>query len=115
MADENELDTEEVTLLNEFECTDCGEEMKLLHIKGKYMTVSSAAVPALFGAGGYSIGGSAGLTALGTGIAASWPAAAVAALLGSTAVYVAGATKESLKCPECDSDIEVSNSTPDTY
>ena len=107
MEDGNQLDGEEVTLLNEFECKNCDEDLKLIHLKGKYMAVSDVAVPALFGAGGSSLGGSAGLTALGGGIAASWPAAAVGALLGGTAVYVAGATKDSLKCPECDSDIDV--------
>jgi DNA-directed RNA polymerase subunit RPC12/RpoP len=107
MDSENTLDDEEITLLNEFECSDCGEELKLIHLKGKYVAVSDAAVPALFGAGGYSLGGSVGLTALGGGIAASLPLAAVGAFVGGTAVYVAGETKESLECPECDSNVEI--------
>lgn len=107
MADEEDSQSDEVTVVNDMECGSCGEEIKLLHIRGKYMAVESAAVPALFGAGGYALGSSAGIAALGTAITASWPAAAVGALLGGTAVYVAGATKESLRCPMCESDIEV--------
>lgn len=107
MTEDNRLDDDSIKLINEFKCGNCGEELKLIHIKGKYMAVSSVAAPILFGAGGYSIGGSMGLTALGTGIAASWPVAAVGALLGGTAVYVSGATKDSLRCPECDSDLDV--------
>ncbi len=50
------------------------------------MIVGSAIVPALFGAGGYSLGGSAGIAALGTAASASWPLAAVGALVGTSAV-----------------------------
>ncbi len=94
--------------MNELTCENCNEDLAILHLKGKYMTVESMAVPALFGAGGYSLGGSAGLAALGTATAASWPFAAVGALVGASAVYVAGATKDSLKCPDCEASIEVS-------
>jgi hypothetical protein len=97
----------EISVINTFDCESCGEEIKLLHLKGKYLTVKSMAVPALFGAGGYSLGGSAGIAALGTATAASWPLAAVGALVGGSAIYVAGATKDSLQCPECESNIEL--------
>lgn len=107
MAEKTGLDEDDISVINTFECNSCDEEIKLLHLKGKYMTVSSMAVPALFGAGGYSLGGSAGIAALGTATAASLPFAAVGALVGGSAIYVAGATKESLKCPECESDLEV--------
>jgi hypothetical protein len=98
---------EEVSVLNQFDCASCGEDVSVIHFKGKYMTAGSAIVPALFGAGGYSLGGSAGIAALGTATTASLPLAAVGALVGGSAVYVAGATKESLKCPHCEADIEI--------
>lgn len=103
-----EIDQDDVSILNEFNCESCEEEVALIQFKGKYMTAGSAIVPALFGAGGYSLGGSAGVAALGTAASASWPLAAVGALVGGSAVYVAGATKDSLQCPHCDSDIEIS-------
>lgn len=101
------LDAEEVSVINTFDCEDCEEELSIVHIKGKYMTVGSGLVPVLLGAGGYKLGGVAGIAALGTATTASWPLAAVGALAGGTAVYVAGATKDSLQCPHCESDITV--------
>lgn len=92
-----EIDEEDISILNEFSCSNCEEDITLLHLKGKYMTVKSMSVPALFGAGGYSLGGSAGIAALGTATTASWPLAAVGALVGGSAIYVAGATKDSLQ------------------
>lgn len=103
----SELDERNTSILNEFICDSCETEITLLHLKGKYMTVKSMSVPALFGAGGYSLGGSAGIAALGTATSASWPLAAVGALVGGSAIYVAGATKDSLQCPECESNIDL--------
>ncbi|WP_302080605.1 hypothetical protein [Salinibaculum rarum] len=102
-----EIEEEEVSVINTVDCGSCGEEITLLHLKGKYVTIKSMAVPALFGAGGYSLGGSAGIAALGTAWTASWPLAAVGALVGGSAIYVAGATKDSLQCPDCEVEIEV--------
>jgi hypothetical protein len=72
-----EIDEEDVSVINTFDCNNCREEITLLHLKGKYLTVKSMAVPALFGAGGYTLGGSAGIAALGKAAAASWPFAAL--------------------------------------
>jgi|AntDeeMetageno50_2_1112565.scaffolds.fasta_scaffold13621_1 hypothetical protein len=82
-----EIDQDDVSILNEFDCESCEKGITLIQFKGKYMTAKSAIVPALFGAGGYSLGGSAGIAALGTAASASWPLAAVGALVGSSAVY----------------------------
>lgn len=98
---------DEVSILKTFDCNSCGEEITLLQLKGKYMTVKSMAVPTLVGAGGYSLGGYTGVAALGTAISGSLPFAAVGALVGASAVYVAADTKESLQCPECDSNIDI--------
>lgn len=102
-----ELDEEDISMINTFECESCDEEVSIFHFKGKYMTAGSAIVPALTGAGGYSLGSSAGIVALGTGASASLPLAAVGALVGGSAVYVGGATKDTLQCPHCETDIQV--------
>ena len=98
---------DEISPVDEFDCQNCNEEIQLIQLKGKYLTIPSAAAPALFGAGGYSVGSSAGIAALGTAWSASWPFAAIGALLGGTAVYVAGDTRDSLECPECESSLDV--------
>jgi len=96
---------EEITFVNEFECTDCGEELTLLQLKGKYMTVKSMSVPAITGAGLGSIG--SGIAAFGTAISGTLPFAAVGALLGGAGVYVMGDTKDTLQCPECEADLHI--------
>lgn len=101
------MNEEDVSIINDFNCEDCGEEVYILHIRGKYITAGSGIVPVLFSAGGGYLGQSAGIAALGTATTATWPLAAVGALAGSTAVYVAGATKDSLQCPFCESNIRV--------
>lgn len=98
---------EKLSPISSFNCEECNEEIQLIEFKGKYMTIHSAAAPALFGAGGYSLGSSAGIAAFGSAWAASWPFASVGVLLGGTAVYVAGDTKDSLECPECESSLDV--------
>jgi len=101
MAD---IDENEISFVNEFDCDDCGEEITLLQLKGKYMTIKSMAVPALSGAGLGSIG--SGVAAFGTAISGTLPFAAVGALAGATGVYVMGDTKNTLQCPECEADLE---------
>lgn len=103
----SEMNEKDISILNEFSCNSCGGDITLIQFRGKFMTVKSMSVPALFGAGGYSLGGSAGIAALGTATTASWPLAAVGALVGGSAIYVAGATKDSLQCPKCDSNMEI--------
>ncbi|WP_430505687.1 hypothetical protein [Haloparvum sp. PAK95] len=100
-----DIDEEEITFVNEFECADCEEELTLLQLKGKYMTVNSMAVPALTGAGLGSIG--SGIAAFGTAISGTLPFAAVGALAGGAGVNVMGDTKDSLQCPECESDLHI--------
>jgi len=102
MTDINE---EEITFINEFECTDCKEELTLLQLKGKYMTVKSMAVPAVMSASLGSIG--TGIAAFGTAISGTLPFAAVGALAGGAGVYVMGDTKDSLQCPECGANLHI--------
>lgn len=101
------INEENTSILNEFSCASCEENITLLQFKGKYLTIKSMSVPALFGAGGYSLGGSAGIAALGTATSASWPLAAVGVLVGGSAIYVAGDTKDTLQCPQCESNITI--------
>lgn len=100
-----EINEEEITFVNEFECSDCEEELTLLQLKRKYMTLKSMAVPAITGAGLGSLG--TGIAAFGTAISGTLPFAAVGALAGGTGVYVMGETKDSLQCPECESDLHI--------
>ena len=100
-----DIEKDDITFVNEFECTDCGEDLTLLQLKGKYMTVKSMSVPALTGAGLGSIG--SGVAAFGTAISGTLPFAAVGALLGGAGVYVMGDTKETLQCPECEADLHI--------
>jgi len=104
MAD---IQEDEISFVNNFDCNDCGEEITLLQLKGKYMTVKSMAVPALSGVGLGSIG--SGIAAFGTAISGTLPFAAVGALAGATGVYVMGDTKDTLQCPECEADLEFKN------
>ncbi|UPV99957.1 hypothetical protein M0R88_15750 [Halorussus gelatinilyticus] len=101
------INEDEITFVNNFDCNDCGEEITLLQLKGKYMTVKSMAVPALSGAGLGSIG--SGIAVFGTAFSGTIPFAAVGALAGATGVYVMGDTKDTLQCPECEADLEFKN------
>jgi hypothetical protein len=102
-----EINQDEVTFVNEFECTDCSEEITLLQLKGKYMTIKSMSVPTGLGLAGGSIG--SGIAAFGTAISGTLPFAATGALLGGSAVYVMGDTKDTLECPECEADLKISD------
>ncbi|MFC4357979.1 hypothetical protein ACFO0N_08470 [Halobium salinum] len=104
MADGNE---DGPSIIDSTACSSCGKEITLIHIRGKYMTIKSTAIPAALGSIGYSLGGSAGVAFWGTAYTASWPLATVGVLAGSSAVYVAGKTKDSLQCPACESDLEI--------
>lgn len=96
-----------ISPVDTFDCQNCNEEIQLVKIKDKYVTIPSTVAPVLFGAGGYSVGSSVGIAALGTAWSASLPFAAIGTLLGGTAVYVAGDTPDSLECPECESSLDV--------
>lgn len=111
--DDNDPDNKEtswrdnVSPIDKFDCQNCDEEVQLVKVKDKYVTIPSTVAPVLFGAGGYSVGSSVGIAALGTAWSASLPFAALGTLLGGTAVYVAGDTRDSLECPECGSLLDV--------